>query len=71
VKIIQIEDDRFAEVAELMRLEAESNATSQYLQQVTGLDEKKLAAVIDHVHRTMHFHFVRWAQSHGASCVYR
>jgi hypothetical protein len=71
VKVIQIEADRFAEVATLMEFEADSCAQSPHLQQCTGLTAEQLAPIIDQVHRVIHFHFVRWAQSHGASCVYR
>jgi len=68
VRAIIIEEDRFREVTELMRAKAmdlKLSPTPERLQ----MSEQAWEAAVDEIHRSMHFHFVRWAQSHGASCV--
>lgn len=69
MRAIIIEEARFAEVCDLMKLEAMLIAERDYMIETTGLTRAQLKAVVDEVHRSMHFHFVRWAQSQGASCV--
>lgn len=68
MRAIIIEEDRFREVTELMRAKAmdlKLSPTPERLQ----MSEQAWEAAVDEIHRSMHFHFVRWAQSHGASCV--
>lgn len=69
MRAIIIEEERFAEICELMKAHAlslgENNRTAGVLQ----ISDQAWKAAVDDIHRTMHFHFVRWAQSHGASCV--
>jgi hypothetical protein len=71
MKAIIIEEERFAEIAELMREKATGLHENSFMCQHTKLtpDEMKFAA--DEIHRAIHYYFVRWAQSHGASCVSR
>jgi hypothetical protein len=69
MRAIIIEEDRFAEIAELMKLEAMNMADRATTAERLGWDKNVWKAACDEVHRSMHFHFVRWAQSHGASCV--
>ena len=71
MKVILIEEERFAEVAALMRAEAASAGKNHFLRSQCGADltEKQMELAADAISRAIHFHFVRWAQSHGASCV--
>lgn len=71
MKAILIEEERFAEVAALMKLEAKDLHENGYLRQQSGLTEQQLRFAVDEISRTIHMTFVRWAQSHGASCVKR
>jgi len=69
MKVILIEEERFAEVAALIRLECLKTVENGYLKQHTGLTESQIKFAADEMFRAFNFHFVRWAQSHGASCV--
>lgn len=71
MRAIIIEEERFAEICELMRKAALEMPENSYLIQNTGLTRDQVKFAADEMHRAMHFHFVRWAQSHGASCVSR
>lgn len=70
MRAIIIEEDRFAEITQLLKAEAMQLKSSRTPERV-GWDQQAWNAAVDEVHRSMHFHFVRWAQSHGASCVPR
>jgi hypothetical protein len=73
MRAIIIEEDRFSEVTTLMR-EAASNAArhgSPIYGWPEGMSEQSRQILADSVYRAIHFEFVRWAQSHGASCVKR
>lgn len=69
MRVILIEEDRFAEVTELMR----SNVTESAKKYPQGFPEGMTAAqrvvLAEDIYRNVHMTFVRWAQSHGASCV--
>lgn len=69
MRVILIEDDRFAEICQLMKAEAIATGTNGYLKQQTGLTKEQIEFAASEIHRTIHYHFVRWAQSQGASCV--
>lgn len=71
MKVILIEEDRFSEVAALMRAEAVSAGKNHFLRSQCGVQmtEKQMEFAADAISRAIHYHFVRWAQSHGASCV--
>lgn len=69
MKVILIEEDRFAEIAALMKAEALSCVDNGYLKEHTGLTSEQIKFAASEMHRCVHFSFVRWAQSHGASCV--
>lgn len=69
MRAIIIEEDRFAEICDLMRTRAMEVCKSGYLQQQTNLTVDQLKMAADEMSRAVHFEFVRWAQSHGASCV--
>lgn len=70
MKVILIEEDRFAEIAAEMKAQAlelgrDPTGTAERL----GISPDAWHAACSEVHSTLHFYFVRWAQSHGASCV--
>jgi hypothetical protein len=71
MRAILIEEERFAEVAQLMRAEAISAGKNHFLRSQLGIEltERQMEFAADAISRAIHFHFVRWAQSHGASCV--
>jgi len=59
MKVILIEDERFKEIRVIMKASCEEMAK----------EKPEYAGVINDAYRRMNFDFVRWAQSHGASCV--
>ena len=61
MKAIIIEEDRFKEIVDRMKFEAE-----KMVNESEHAMEKRM---IEDVHRCLHYHFVKWAQSHGASCT--
>ena len=61
MKAIIIEEERFKEICTLLDYEAK-----QLISRETDMVKQ---AAIDAAHRSFHYHFVSWAQSHGASCV--
>jgi len=72
MKAIIIEEERFAEIAELMKLKAMELKEENTFQQIgVSISKPAWGAAINEVHRSMHYQFVTWAQSHGASCIKR
>lgn len=68
MRAIIIEEDRFNDLTEALRLtehDARSNNTAERL----GWPIEVWREALNQARREMHFEFVRWAQSHGASCV--
>jgi hypothetical protein len=65
VKAIIIEEGRFGEVCDLMRSQMEAAQIMVHKSAATP-DEKNL---INAQIRAINSEFIRWAQSHGASCV--
>ena len=69
MRVILIEEERFAEVTDLMRAEVEKSSRNHPQGFPEGMSEKQRVMLADQIYRTVHMTFVRWAQSHGASCV--
>jgi len=69
MKAIIIEEERFVEITELMKLKALQLKTKSNTPGREGIPQHVWDAAIDEVHRNMNYHFVSWAQSQGASCV--
>jgi hypothetical protein len=69
MKAILIEEDRFAEICDLMKAEAINIGANSNTPERLGWDRDIWKNAVDEAHRSMHFHFVRWAQSHGARCA--
>lgn len=69
MRAIIIEEERFAEICELMSFEAEKIANRMTDAERLNCPSDAWRAAVADIHRSMHYNFVRWAQSHGASCV--
>lgn len=70
MRAIIIEEDRFNDLTESLRLkevDSRCDSTAERL----GWPIDIWHSALDQARREMHFEFVRWAQSHGASCVRR
>ena len=68
MKVILIEEARFPEAIDLMKARADKIDRS-YVGDASGLTDQQIKFVADAVFRAVNYEFVRWAQSHGASCV--
>lgn len=77
MRAIIIEEERFTEVCDLMEARADKlarrdgNTQAEYERVRTGVTPEAWEAAVRQVHRMMHYEFVKWAQSHGASCTKR
>jgi len=69
MKVILIEEQRFTEVCDLMKSRATELRDNSYLCAQTKLTPEQMKFAADEIYRAIHYEFVRWAQSHGASCV--
>jgi len=61
MRAIIIEEERFTEIRAIMKYEFERVAAMN--------PEPMWKGAITEAERAINYHFVRWAQSHGASCV--
>lgn len=68
MRAILIEEERFTEITDILRTRANEDAMIQRIMRY-GVAEREAKMIADEIHRSMHFYFVRWAQSHGASCT--
>lgn len=68
MRAIIIEEDRFADLTETLELERHKLETGNTAERL-GWDQQMWRSALDEAHRRYHYHFVKWAQSHGASCV--
>lgn len=66
MKAIIVEEKEFAEICELMRYKVEELANKHVPE---GIERSIWLRACGEAHRSMHFHFVKWAQGQGASCV--
>lgn len=64
MKVILIEEERFAEILQIMEMAAKSTSHT-----IAALSEQQMKFASDAIFRSINYEFVRWAQSHGASCV--
>lgn len=72
MRAIIIEEDRFAELIDLLSLECTKRVHDYSVIQAArkaGVSEDDLVFLKDEMFRTFNLHLVRWAQSHGARCV--
>ena len=68
MRAIIIEEDRFNDLTDALRLKEHDTRSDNEAVRM-GWDLAIWRAALEHARREMHFEFVRWAQSHGASCV--
>ena len=68
MKVILIEEDRFTDLTDALRLH-EADKRSDNTAERLGWPLNIWQEALNQARREMHFEFVRWAQSHGASCV--
>ena len=71
MRAIIIEEERFTEILDFMELKAKEMAVESNEPERLGFDKDLWRIAVTDAHRLMHYHFVRWAQSHGASCTKR
>lgn len=60
MKVIIIEEPRFKEILDRLKLEAERFAIDK---------PQDIGQAIKDTQRLLHYHLVKWMQSHGASCI--
>lgn len=70
MRVILIEEDRFVDFTNALRL-VESDKRNDNTAERLKWDLNIWHAALDEARRTYHYEFVRWAQSHGASCISR
>lgn len=68
MRVILIEEDRFHDLTEKLRLH-ESDSRNDNTCERLGWPKNIWHEALAHARKEMHCEFVRWAQSHGASCV--
>ncbi len=68
MKVILIEEARFAEFGRLLRLKADELKGSRAPERL-GLSEAAWNTAVNEVFTSLRYEFVTWAKSHGASCV--
>lgn len=69
MRAIIIEEERFPEILELMKLKAMELSTNSHTPERLGWDMSIWKNAVDEVHRSMHFYFCRWMQEQGARGV--
>lgn len=71
MRVILIEEERFAEVCLAMFADVEHLARDYAHGFPKDMTVDQRVMLAQHIHRAAHSTFVRWAQSHGASCAKR
>lgn len=71
MRAILIEDERFAEVCDVMRRTITEEQTKNFLIVQYGLTPEQAKTVTDDLARRVQYQFVRWANSHGATCLHQ
>ena len=72
MRAIIIEEDRFLDMTAALELRAEvASGIRDNTAERMGWPQDMWESAIAEARRQMHYEFVRWAQSHGASCVRR
>lgn len=68
MKAIIIEEDRFNDLTNALRL-CEADGRNDNTANRLGWPINIWHEALNQARREMHYEFVKWAQSHGASCV--
>lgn len=69
MRAIIIEETRFKEILDYMSLKAKEMGETSGEAERLGVPADVWATAVHNAHRMMHYEFVTWAQSHGASCT--
>lgn len=69
MRAIIIEEERFAEIVDLIKAKCEQLANDSSTPERLGWDRNLWREAVKEVQRIFQYHFVKWAQSHGASCT--
>lgn len=69
MKAIIIEEERFDEVCEAMEVAVMKSAKDYPQHRPVNVDQATWENAMTQAHRTIHYVFVRWAQSHGVRFV--
>jgi hypothetical protein len=69
MRAIIIEEERFTEILDFMKMKCHEIADGA--SPIPEADQITWRKAVDAAHQAMHYYFVRWAQSHGASCTKR
>ena len=69
MRAILIEEERFTEILDYMKLKCREIADG--VPPSPDVNQIVWRSAVDMAHQAIHYHFVRWAQSHGASCTKR
>ena len=70
MRAIIIEEERFTEILALLKAKCTTiDPFTLREAEVLGVPPEKLKPLMDSMFRTFNMEFVRWAQSHGASCT--
>lgn len=70
MRAIIIEEERFTEVCDLMNA-VPHRPDGSHWDKPDGISNEHWEQALQQAHRTINYVFVRWAQSHGASCTKR
>lgn len=69
MRAIIIEEERFTEIVDLIKAKSEQLAADSSTPERLGWDRNMWGEAVKEAQRTFQYHFVKWAQSHGASCT--
>lgn len=69
MKAIIIEEDRFNDLTEQIRLRQLDLVQNARTGERLNWPPEMWKVALEEARREFHYEFVRWAQSHGASCV--
>lgn len=70
MRAIIIEEERFTEIVALLKAKCTGpDCFTAHEANTLGIPQEKLQPLLESMFRTFNYEFVRWAQSHGASCT--
>lgn len=69
MKAIIIEETRFKEICDLMESKAKDLKNTSPSPERLRISKETFGIIANEVHGAIHYEFVTWAQSHGASCI--
>lgn len=70
MRAIIIEEERFTEILALLKARCTDPGTfTEYDLNQLGISKAQGEMLLNSMFRTFNYEFVKWAQSHGASCT--